>query len=667
MSFRKFLKNIFLGGIAIAVTALMFSGCSSQKGEIGNQNAADQVYVPPGKHDKFYSFMSGGWTGNVSVYGIPSGRHLYTIPVFSQDPTNGWGYTEETKAMLNTSYGYIPWGDTHHVQLSKSNGMYDGRWLFVNDRNGHRIARINLKTFRTDEILEIPNMAGDHASPFCSSNTHYISAMTEYSIPLPKPLGNGVDVPIDSYKKNFRATCTMVKVNQKTGRMNVDFQIEVPPFDYDLGRFGLAMSKDWVFYTCYNSEEAHTMLEINASQKDKDFVLAINWKKAAEAAEEGKGQIVHTAYDHNYVDPRTDIAHSHVMHDVRVLSPADLKGAIYFIPAPKSPHGINVSPSGKYMAEGGKLSTVVPVESFPKMLEAIKNNDTTGSVTSGIVGRIPILKYKDVLAYEVKGAGLGPLHVEFDGKGHAYNSAFISSEVVKWSLKDGKVIDRHPAYYSTGHITIPGGDTRQPYGHYLIALNKITKDRYLPTGPEMFAGEQLFDISGNKMKLLLDFPVEGEPHNAAEIPASLIDTGQVKYFKLTDNHNPYVTRKEADAKVVRHGHRVDVYMTAIRSHFTPDNIEGIKVGDTVYFHVTNIEQEWDIPHGFAMEGMRNAGMLIMPGETRSVVWKPQRKGVYPFYCTDFCSALHQEMQGYVRVSPANSNIKIVYGTNKDLN
>jgi len=661
MSIYKCLKKLYVGGIALLSIAFVISGCNSPKSKIGSEDAATDVYVPPGKHDKYYSFMSGGWTGNVSVYGIPSGRHLYTIPVFSQTPTNGYGYTEETKSMLNTSFGFVPWGDTHHVQPSKTNGDYDGRWVFINDRNTPRIARINLKTFRTDEIIEIPNTAGQHSSAFCSSNTEYISANTEYSIPLPKPLGNGVDVPIKSYKKNFHGTISLIKVNQKTGEMNIGFQIEVPPFDYDLGRFGLGVSKDWVFYTCYNSEEAHTLLEVNASQKDKDFVLAVNWKKAEQAAADGKGQLVSSNYDHNLRDPETGVVKTEVMKQVRVLQTSDLKGAIYYMPAPKSPHGINVSPSGEYIAEGGKLSTVVPVESFSKMQNAIQNNDTTGSL-----GGIPILKYESVLAYEVKNAGLGPLHVEYDGNGHGYNSDFISSEIVKWDLKTGKVLDRHPAYYSTGHLTVAGGDTRHPFGEYLIALNKITKDRYLPTGPEMFAGEQLFDISGNKMKLLLDFPVEGEPHNAAEIPASLIDTGQVKYFKLSDNHNPYVTRKEHDAKVVRNGKRVDVYMTAIRSHFTPDNIEGIKVGDTVYMHVTNIEQEWDIPHGFAMKGNLNAGMLIMPGETRTTVWKPLQPGVYPFYCTDFCSALHQEMQGYVRVSPANSDIKLSYGTNKDI-
>ncbi|HYW35947.1 MAG TPA: Sec-dependent nitrous-oxide reductase [Balneolaceae bacterium] len=653
--------SLLTGGMAVLLAMFMFSACSSNDSKTGNNDAANQVYIPPGKHDQFYSFMSGGWSGNVSVYGIPSGRHLYTIPVFSQTPMNGYGYASETKALLNTSSGFVPWGDTHHIQPSKTDGMYDGRWIFVNDRNTPRIARINLKTFRTDETLEIPNTGGQHASPFCSSNTEYLSAASEYSIPLPKPMGNGVDVPISSYKKNFHGMISMVKVNQHNGHMKVDFQIEVPPFDYDLGRFGLGESKNWVFYTDYNSEEAHSLLEVNASQKDKDLVLAINWKKAAAIAHQGKGTVVSTDYDHNIVNPRTRWAKTTVEHKVRVLQPSDIKGAMYFLPGPKSPHGINVSPSGKYISIGGKLSSTVTVYSYNDIQNAIKNHDVTKTVDG-----IPVLSFKNVEAKQVKKAGLGPLHIEYDGKGYGYNTAFISSEIVKWSLKTGKVVDRHASYYSPGHLTIPGGDTRKPYGKYLIALNKITKDRYLPTGPEMFAGEQLFNISGDRMKLLLDFPVEGEPHNAAELPASLIDTGQVKYFDLSKNHNPYVTRKEKDAKVVRKGNRVDVYMTAIRSHFVPDNIEGIKVGDEVHFHITNLEQEWDIPHGFALKGMQNAGLLVIPGDTRSIVWKPKKIGVYPFYCTDFCSALHQEMQGYVRVSPRNSDVKIKYGTNKDL-
>jgi nitrous-oxide reductase len=260
----------------------------------------------------------------------------------------------------------------------------------------------------------------------------------------------------------------------------------------------------------------------------------------------------------------------------------------------------------------------------------------------------------------VQNPGLGPLHTEFDGKGFAYTSVFISSEIVKFSLTDFKVVDRVPTYYSIGHLMIPGGDTERPYGKYVIALNKITKDRYLPTGPELTQSAQLYDISGDRMKLLLDFPTTGEPHYAQALPASLIKDKQAKSYSLTENKDPYVTRSEKDVKVVRQGTRVHVYMTAIRSHFLPDNIEGIRVGDSVYFHVTNLEQDWDVPHGFAMLGAQNAELLIMPGQTRTLSWVPQRAGIFPFYCTDFCSALHQEMQGYMRVSEKGSNTPLAW-------
>jgi len=266
---------------------------------------------------------------------------------------------------------------------------------------------------------------------------------------------------------------------------------------------------------------------------------------------------------------------------------------------------------------------------------------------------------------EVQNPGLGPLHTEFDGKGYAYTTAFISSEIVKWKLGTWEVVDRIPVYYSVGHLCIPGGDSRKPWGKYLIALNKITKDRYLPTGPELCHAAQLIDITGDKMKMLLDFPTVGEPHYAQAIPAEILMKNSAKIFKLEENQHAYVTKSEKEARVERKGNEVHIYMTAIRSHFTPDNIEGIKVGDKVYFHVTNLEQDWDIPHGFAILGANNAEILVMPGQTKTLLWEPKKPGVYPFYCTDFCSALHQEMQGYIRVSPRNANVKISYGTYKE--
>jgi len=252
------------------------------------------------------------------------------------------------------------------------------------------------------------------------------------------------------------------------------------------------------------------------------------------------------------------------------------------------------------------------------------------------------------------------LHTEFDANGNAYTSFFVSSEVVKWNIKDLKVLDHVPTYYSVGHLCVPGGDSRKPFGQYLIAYNKITKDRYLPTGPELAQSAQLYDISGEKMQMILDYPTIGEPHYAQACPAELIKDNSVKIFKIEDNNHPYATKGEKEAKVVREGNKVHVYMTSIRSHFAPDNIEGIRLGDEVYFHVTNLEQDWDVPHGFAVKGAVNAELLIMPGETQTLKWVPTKVGISPFYCTDFCSALHQEMQGYVRVSPAGSNVPLKF-------
>jgi nitrous-oxide reductase len=612
-------------------------------------DAAAKVYVAPGEKDEFYAFMSGGFSGNVTVYGLPSGRLLTQIPVFSQYPEKGYGYSEQTRALLETSYGMVPWDDTHHPELSMTNGVPDGRWLFINGNNTPRIARIDLTTFETAEILEIPNSAGNHASPFITENSEYIVGATRFSVPTPQ-----ADVPISTYKANFTGLLSFVKLDS-AGRMSLAFQIRVPGYNYDLAHAGKGPSHGWMFFTSYNSEQANTLLEKNASQNDKDFIAAVHWKRAEECVAAGKATPEPARYAHNWVDHESLVSHSEMRSGSTVLRPDACEGLIYYLPTPKSPHGADVDPTGEYIVGGGKLATVIPVHSFTKMQKAIADKAFDGAVDG-----IPILKYDAVMVGEVQNPGLGPLHTEFDGKGYAYTSVFLSSEIVKWSLKDFTVVDRTPTYYSIGHLMIPGGDSRQPWGKYVVALNKITKDRYLPTGPELTQSAQLYAIDGDKMQLLLDFPTTGEPHYAQALPASVILDRQIRTIALDRNRDPYVTRREQDVKVERKGRVVHVFMTAIRSHFMPDNIEGIQVGDTVKFHVTNLEQDWDVPHGFAMLGARTSELLIMPGMTRTLTWVPERVGVHPFYCTDFCSALHQEMQGYMRVSPRGSSVPITW-------
>ncbi|MDD2793479.1 MAG: Sec-dependent nitrous-oxide reductase, partial [Sediminibacterium sp.] len=526
-----------------------------------------------------------------------------------------------------------------------------------NANNTPRIARIDLKTFRTAEIIEIPNSAGNHSSPFITENTEYVVAGTRFSVPMDDANG---DVPINTYKKNFKGSISFVSVG-KEGEMNLAFQIQTPGVNFDLSHSGKGPSSGWFFFSCYNTEQANTLLEVNASQKDKDFIMAVNWKKAEEYLKAGKGRKQTVKYAHNKYSDVTHSATSEIKTEVTVLDAKDLKDICYFIPCPKSPHGCDVDPSGQYIVGSGKLAALIPVFSFDKIQKAIAAKDFIGDYEG-----IPVIKYESALYGEVKKPGLGPLHTEFDGKGNAYTTFFVSSEVVKWNIKDLKVVDRAPTYYSVGHLTIPGGDTKKPNPKYLIAYNKITKDRYLPTGPELSQSAQLYDISGDKMQLILDFPTIGEPHYAQAVSADLIKNNSVKFFKIEENKNQYVARGEAETKVVREGNKVHIYMTCIRSHWSPDNIEGIKAGDEVYFHVTNLEQDWDVPHGFAIKGANTAELLVMPGETQTLKWVAEKPGMFPFYCTDFCSALHQEMQGYLRVSPAGSNVPLLFSTGKNL-
>ena len=642
--------------LIILSTAVLIIGCDQRDAKsVVDGDAALQAYVAPGEYDEFYAFLSGGYSGQITAYGLPSGRLLKEIPVFSKYPENGYGYSEESKAMFQTSYGEVPWDDTHHIELSQTNGEFDGRWLFVNGNNTPRIARVDLTTFETVEILEMPDMAGLHCAPFITENSEYLVSGTRFSVPIPQK-----DVPIDTYKENFKGLINYVSVDPKSGRMNLDFQIEVPGYNYDLARNGKAKSHGWSFITTYNSEQAHTLLEVNASQKDKDLLAIINWKKAEEYLAQGKGKERTTSYMHNVMDEKTGIVKSTEKTTTTVLNPKDCPGVVYFIPVPKSPHGCDISPDGEYIVGNGKLSADMSIYSFDKLMTAIKEKNFVEEIDG-----IPVINYEAGLHGILEKPGLGPLHTEFDDKGNAYTTFFISSEVVKWDVKKLEVLDRVDTYYSPGHLVIPGGETRKPDGKYLVAMNKITKDRYLPTGPELAHSAQLFDISGNKMKLLLDFPTKGEPHYAQAISASKIQPNAKKFYPIEENEHPYVAKGEKQTKVVREGNKVHVYMTAIRSHLAPDNIEGIKMGDEVYFHVTNLEQDWDVPHGFAVQGANNAEILIMPGQTKTLKWEPFKPGVFVFYCTDFCSALHQEMSGYVRVSSKDSNVKLMWGLNNE--
>lgn len=650
----KKLQNL----IGFALMLVLMVSCGGDKngstGPLGSGGAAEKAYVAPGELDEFYAFLSGGFSGQLAVYGLPSGRLLKVIPVFSVDAEKAWGFNEETKPMLETSHGFIPWDDSHHPELSQTNGVPDGRWIFINGNNTPRIARIDLTTFETVEIIELPNSGGNHSSPFTTENTEYVVAGTRFGVPVPQQ-----DMAIDEYAGNYKGALSFVKIADD-GRMDIAFQILMPGFNYDLAHSGKGLSHGWTFFSSYNSEEANTLLEVEASKNDKDFIAAVNWKLAEQYIADGNYEEMNSSYLRNFYDEHTQMATTEKMNGVKVLKPEDCPGLVYFLPCPKSPHGVDVDPTGEYIIGNGKLAAELTVHSFTKMMAAIEQEDFEDEKYG-----IPVLNFDATMAGIVKSTGLGPLHTEFDDKGNAYTTFFISSEVIKWKVGTWEVLDRAPCYYSVGHLMIPGGDSREPAGKYLLAMNKITKDRYLPTGPEVNQSAQLFDISGEKMELILDFPTVGEPHYAQGIAAEVIMNNSKQIYKLEENMHPHAVRSEEETKVVREGNVVRIYMTSIRSHFAPDNIEGIKVGDEVYFHVTNLEQDYDVPHGFAVMGAQTSELLIMPGQTETLLWRPQYPGVIPFYCSDFCSALHQEMQGYIRVSARNSSPEIKWSVGTD--
>jgi nitrous-oxide reductase len=616
---KRWIIVTLAGALAVWIAAQL-PGCAGTTGGAG-RSAAEKVYVKPGEHDPYYAFLSGGHSGQVFVYGIPSCRYITTIPVFTPEPAKGYGIDEESKAMLK---GFT-WGDAHHPGLSETDGDYDGRWLFINDMPNARIARIDLKDFTTREIFgPIPNLSAAHACPFPTPNTEYVFAASRFSIPIPYPSV----AKVEDYKTAFNGIIAGVKVDHE-GHMSLGFEILTPPFDWDKADAGKGPSMGWQFFTCYNSEMAYDSLEVKASQAEMDYILAVNWVEAQKANDAGKGRMI---------------------GGVPVLDPKDVKGICYLFPVPKSPHGVDVDPSGEWICANGKLQADVSVYSMTKILDAVKNRKFDGEA-----GGIPIIAYDDVIEATVP-VGLGPLHTQFDGKGYAYTSLFLDSQVAKWKIgPPWDVVDKIDAYYSIGHLTASEGDTRHPTGEYLIALDKLAKDRFLPVGPSHPEAAQLYDISGQKMELLYDFPTYPEPHYAQIIKADKLKPWKI--YPLADNKHPHATLRAEDARVERKGNRVDVYMIAVRTHFTPDIIR-LREGDDVYFHVTNLEQDQDITHGFGIT-FSSLDMQVEPGETKTIRYKADKAGITAFYCSNFCSALHQEMQGYLEVAPKGTPIAAV--------
>jgi nitrous-oxide reductase len=612
--------------------------------------AALKTYTPSGVHDEYVMFASGGHSGQVFVIGMPSMRMLKAIAVFTPEPWQGYGYGEVgTMELLesgNIGDHELTWADTHHPALSETGGDYDGQWLFINDKANARVARIDLRDFETKQIVKNPIALSDHGATMVTPDTEWVIEGGQYAAPLGWEYSS-----LDNYAEDYRGMVTIWKFDRESGEINPDesFAMELPPYWQDLCDAGKLVSDGWIFCNSFNSEMAtggvesgDPPFEAGASQNDMDLMHIINLDKAAEVASSGKTMEVNG-------------------FPVIPLGTSLEEGLLYFAPEPKSPHGVDVAPGGEYMVVSGKLDPHVTIYSFEKIQNAIE----AGNWETDEYG-VPILNFDDVVEAQVE-VGLGPLHTQFDNQGYAYTSLFLEPAVARWSLggdyaekhddPDWTLVSKINVHYNVGHIAAAEGDTVSPDGQYLVSLNKWAIDRFQPVGPLLPQNFQLIDISqpGDNLQLLYDMPIPaGEPHYAQIIKADKLNPWEVYpevgWNPHTQSPDPNATQL-GEERIERDGNNVEVFMTAVRSHFTPEHVE-IKEGDNVTWHITNIETAYDATHGFTVP-LYNINLSLEPGETGTFKFTADEDGVFSYYCTEFCSALHLEMTGYMLVEPSS--------------
>jgi nitrous-oxide reductase len=647
--------------------ALIAGACNSDDSGSGSGAAADiiaergftdqqveaalKTYMPSGEWDPYIMFASGGQSGQMFAIGVPSMRLLKNIAVFTPEPWQGWGYgnvgTEETLRSGDVNGNELSWADTHHPALSETGGDYDGEFIFINDKANARVAVIDLRDFETKQIVKNPIAIVDHGGTKVTPNTEWVIEGGQYATP------HGWEyAPVEQYDDVYRGMVTFWKFDRASGRILEDqsFAMELPPYWQDLCDAGKLVSEGWVFCGSFNTERATgegadgsgDPFEAGASARDNDYLHVINLEKAAELAAAGN------TFDVNGFP-------------VIGLDTSIDEGLLYFVPEPKSPHGSDVAPRGDYIVVSGKLDPHVTIYSFEKIQTAIANQDWEPDPYG-----VPVLNFDSVVEAQVE-VGLGPLHTEFDDEGYAYTSLFLDSTVARWSLgppyrDDGwKLEGAVPVQYNVGHLVVAEGDTVAPDGDFLVSLNKWSIDRFFPPGPLLPQNLQLVDISKppdsnpdtGGMQVLYDMPFGvGEPHYAQIIKADKLAPWNV-YPEI--GFDPAIMAVDPNAPVLgtegitRNGNQVEIKMTAIRSHYTPDRVE-LKAGDEVTWHITNIDTSIDATHGFSIPAY-NINLSLEPGETATVEFVANQSGTFPFYCTEFCSALHLEMAGYMLVEP----------------
>ena len=547
---------------------------------------------------------------------MPSGRELLRIPCFRPDALVGWGITNESLDVMGRNAQGGPLynvADTHHLHASYKDGNYDGRYAWVNDKLNSRIARIRLDYFVCDKITTLPNVQGFHgifpdkADPVdpAINYTTRVFCGAEFSIPLPND-GTDANTP-EKYRSLF--TCVDAETMEVRWQVLIDGNCDLTATSYD-GK--LAATNQ------YNVEMGvHYEGMMSA---ERDACLFFNIARIEEAVKAGK----FTTYGTSKVP---------VVDGTQAANKDPLTALTGYVSVPKNPHGVNASPDGKYFICAGKLSPTTTTIELSKVLDWFDGK--LQNIDDSIVAEVEV--------------GLGPLHTAFDGRGNAYTTLFLDSQMVKWNVEKAiayhngdktaeYIIDRLDVHYQPGHTNATQSETRAADGKYLAVGCKFSKDRFLPVGPFHPENEQIVDISGDKMVLLADHPVRGEPHDFIIFKRDIIKTKQV--YDLDES--PLAIKDPKESGVFRDGKKVTVKITSQAPAFSMREFT-LKKGDEVTLILTNLDKIEDLTHGFAIPKY-NIQFVINPLETKSVTFVADKPGVFWAYCSTFCHALHLEMR-----------------------